>query len=150
MFTGLLWLVVAMTTSTGCGLLTDDDETSGTVVKAFDLQVGYCFNNPGESEVEQVTVVECTEAHEFEIFHAFQLEDGPYPGAESLDDLWIQGCLAHFEDFVGSTFDESSLDVRAIFPTMESWNELDDREVLCSVTAVDKSLRTSSAAGSGA
>lgn len=119
-------------------------------MEAFDLQLGDCFNAPGTAEVERVTVVGCSDEHQFEIFHTFELEDGPYPGAEQLEDEWIQGCLTRFEAFVGATFDESTLDISAIFPTRESWNELGDREVLCSVTTVDGSSRTSSAEGTGA
>lgn len=147
MFTGLLWSALAAPALMGCSLGGDAD--GGQDVQAFDLQLGDCFNAPGSEEVERVTVVDCVEGHDFEIFHTFELADGPYPGAESLEDQWIQGCLARFEGFVGSTFDESMLDISAIFPTSESWNELGDREVLCSVTAVDGTPRTASAAGSG-
>ncbi len=158
-FTRLTLLgLVALTSTTGCGLFGDDDDAARDV-EAFDLQIGYCFNSPDESddtaagqgsEVERVTVVSCSEEHDFEIFHTFELDDGPYPGPAALEELWIQGCLERFEDFVGSGFDESSLDVSAIFPTERSWDELDDREVLCSVTAVDGAPRSGSARGSGA
>ncbi|MEL7208904.1 MAG: septum formation family protein [Actinomycetota bacterium] len=148
-FTGLLWMVVILASS-GCALANGGDGGSGGDTQAFDLVLGDCFNAPGSAEVERVTVVACSEEHDFEIFHTFELDDGAYPGAEQLEDQWIQGCLAQFEGFVGSTFDESALDISAIFPTRESWNELGDREVLCSVTAVDGTPRSSSAAGSGA
>ncbi|MEM9131664.1 MAG: septum formation family protein [Actinomycetota bacterium] len=164
-FTRLALLGTAVLFSaTGCGLFSDDDsELTTRDVEAFDLQIGYCFNSPGGddeetttteagegSEVERVTVVSCGDAHDFEIFHTFELDDGTYPAPEELENLWIQGCLARFEDFVGSSFDESMLDISAIFPTERSWDELGDREVLCSVTAVDGEPRAGSARGSGA
>lgn len=157
--TRLTLLMVALSSLSGCGLFGDDgSEVSTRDVEAFDLQIGFCFNSTdGEaedagsgSEVERVTVVPCNQPHDFEIFHTFELDDGPYPGPEELENLWIQGCLARFEDFVGSSFDESMLDISAIFPTERSWDELDDREVLCSVTAVDGEPRLTSARGSGA
>lgn len=149
MFTGLLG-VVASATMIGCSYLPGGSGSGARVVEAFDLKLGYCFDAVGASEVEQVDVVDCSESHDFEIFHTFELDDGAYPGGESLEDQWIQGCLEHFEGFVGSTFDESALDISAIFPTRESWNELGDREVLCSVTAVNGEPRTGSAESSGA
>ena len=155
----LLGIAVSFS-STGCGLFGDDESVAtARDVEAFDLQIGYCFNGPDAdgqaqatagSEVERVTVVSCSDAHDFEIFHTFELDDGPYPGGDELENLWIQGCLERFDDFVDSGFDESMLDISAIFPTERSWNELGDREVLCSVTAVDGEPRSRSARGSGA
>lgn len=128
----------------------DGSDDGGRAVEAFDLEPGACFNRPAEaSQVKEVEVVDCAEAHDFEVYHSFQLADGPYPGAAAMEEEWIQGCIAPFESFVGSTFDESVLDISAIFPTSESWDQVGDREVVCSVTAVDGVPRTGSAAGSG-
>lgn len=120
-------------------------------VKALELEVGSCFNEAGpESEtVLTVIVVPCEEPHLFEVYHSFELEDGPYPGDESVEDRWIAGCLAEFEAFVGMSFDESELDISGIFPTEDTWVGVGDREVLCSVTPVDGEPRSGSARGSG-
>lgn len=151
----VLLLLVALT-SASCGLVSesaparDDDGAhveSGTLA-AFDLQLGDCFNDPGSGEVEAVGVVPCTEAHDFEVYHVFTLDDGTYPGTEVIQDKWIDGCLAEFEPFVGTSFDVSILDISAIFPTQQSWEELGDRVILCSVTAVDGMPRTGSARSS--
>lgn len=116
-----------------------------TTVDALDIHVADCFNNPGAESVEQVTVVPCDEPHDFEVFYSFQLDDGPYPGDEEVQKEWFDGCLAEFEAFVGTKFDESALDVSAIYPTEQTWNDLKDREVLCSVTAIDGTRRTGTA-----
>ena len=50
---------------------------------------------------------------------------------------------------MGRKFDESALDVSAIYPTEQTWNELKDREVLCSITAIDGQKRTGSARDAG-
>lgn len=138
---GVAFVVVV----TGCGG-NDDGE-----VEAIELEVGDCFNETVEKSqtVESVMVVSCDEAHDFEVYHAFDLEDGPYPGVEVVEDLWIAGCLDRFEDFVGVSFDASVLEISGIFPTEETWVALGDREVACSVTAVDGEPRTGSAAGAG-
>lgn len=117
-------------------------------IEVLELRVGDCFNNLVRGEVEVVTAVPCTEAHEFEVFHAFDLPDGPSPEPEVMADLWIDGCLAEFEAFVATPFAESVLDISGIFPTEETW-AAGDREVICSVTAVDGEPRTGSARNSG-
>lgn len=149
-----VWATVAIA---GCGLASDDGparDDSGQViesgvVEAFDLQLSDCFNDPGSDEVQVVTVLPCSTNHDFEVYHLFQLADGDYPGPDALEDLWIQGCLPEFEPFVGMSFDESELDISAIFPTQQSWDDLGDREVLCSVTAVNGLPRATSAQDSG-
>ncbi len=120
-----------------------------TTVDALDIHLADCFNNPGAESVEQVMVVPCSEPHDFEVFYSFQLADGPYPGDDEVQKQWFDGCLAEFESFVGTKFDESALDVSAIYPTEQTWNDLKDREVLCSVTAIDGSRRTGSARNAG-
>ena len=117
-------------------------------MEAFELRVGDCFNDSGTSEVRTVEVVPCTTGHDFEVYHEFELPDGSFPGQAAIEQAWVEGCLAEFESFVGVGFDESMLDISAVFPTEASWGQLDDRVVLCSVTAVDGVRRTSSAEGS--
>lgn len=147
--------LVAMLASAGCSL-TDSGprrDASGALieageVEALDLRVGDCFNGPGADGADTVLtvmVVPCDELHEFEVYHAFDLADGAYPGTDTVQERWIAGCLDEFEGFVGVPFDESELDISGIFPTEETWNDLGDREVLCSVTAVSGEPRTGSA-----
>lgn len=96
-----------------------------------------------------MTVVPCSEPHTFEVFHSFDVTDGPYPGLEAMTSLWMNGCLARFEAFVGKPFEESALDISAIYPTELTWTRFDDREILCSVTAIDGEPLTGSARNSG-
>lgn len=42
-------------------------------------------------------------------------------------------CVARFESFVGRDYMSSQLDVLPMYPTRESWDELDDREIVCAV-----------------
>jgi hypothetical protein len=150
-----MWALLA-TMAGGCSLLDDGParDAAGQVIEAgeldaFDLQVGDCFNNdPDSNAVGEVMAVPCTTLHDFEVYHTFNLSDGEYPGADALKNAWTQGCLAEFESFIGISFDQSSLQVSGIYPTEATWNEVDDREVLCSVTALDGSPREGSARGS--
>jgi len=151
-FTKLAVGAVALAVLAGCGSTNAEPERDSTgqvlaptTVDAIDIHLADCFNNPGAESVEEVMVVPCAEPHDFEVFHSFELEDGHYPGDDAVQEEWFKGCLAEFEAFVGTAFDESALDVSAIYPTEQTWNELEDREVLCSVTAIDGTRRTGSA-----
>lgn len=148
---------VATTTTTS-----PEATTSSTVLSTepepldvFNLTVGHCFvedDDPlGEDEelVETVDTVPCAVSHDYEVYHAFDIPGDNYPGTEVVDKAWVDGCLAEFENFVGKDFDTSILDVAAIFPSEESWNWLDDRLVVCTITAVDGQPRTGTAEGSG-
>ena len=122
---------------------------AGGVAETGDLQGGDCFNN-SSSSVVQVTVVPCDQAHDYELFFSYNLTGGPYPGEELIKQDWMRTCMDHFEGFVGRSFDDSTLDVSAIYPTELTWNNQSDRQVLCSVTAADGRQRLGSARSSQA
>ena len=133
----------------GCGLL--DDELAPGEVETLDLQLGDCFVNPGADRVvTTVQLVPCDEPHDYEVFHIFELEDqDAYPGDSALQQQWTAGCLQQFEEFVGVPFDVSAIEISGIYPTAETWESIDDREVICSVTRVDGEPLVGSARGIG-
>lgn len=153
----LLLLLLVGCSAFGSGPTRDD---SGQVVEAgelepFDLRIGDCFNNAGtegaggeEEGVDTVMVVPCSELHDYEVYHTFDLADGEYPGVDAIEGAWTGGCLAEFELFVGTSFDQSIFEISAIYPTEATWNEVGDREVICSVTALNGDLREGSARNS--
>lgn len=104
-----------------------------------DLSVGDCFQIPAEIEVVTVEIVSCEEPHDVEVYAVKQLDQGtdePYPGLFALDESSFTVCVDDFEDFVGSPYEDSILDVFWFSPTPESWEE-GDRLVTCSVTRLD-------------
>lgn len=122
------------------GVAGQDDtvrDESGTVVEggevgAFRIQLGDCIQDPGEGEFESVAAVPCAQPHEAEVYHAFMLRDRPtFPGTEVTFEEADLGCYEAFGRFVGQSYEYSSLDYGTITPTEVTWNELDDREVLC-------------------
>lgn len=117
----------------------------------FRLDVGTCYDNPpsGETEVGTIPVVDCSEAHDNEVYYVFDLPDGNYPGSTAIREVAADRCLEAFEPFVGIAYADSTLDVAWFVPTPGSWDGRRDREVACSVFAVDRSKLTGSAAGSG-
>jgi hypothetical protein len=63
-------------------------------------------------------------------------------------DLSTDACLKRFKGFVGRSYEESALDLFAIYPTQESWSQLNDREVICAIYRVDYKKLTGSTKGS--
>lgn len=105
-------------------------------VSVFDLSEGDCWNNvPDEGqETETVDAVPCTEPHESEVFAVFDVDLGEeWPGIDAVTAEAETQCVQRFEGFVGLTYDQSVLNLFYFNPIEESWNQLDDREVVCVV-----------------
>jgi Septum formation len=123
--------------------------TEGGGLGAFVIKNGDCINLPAESLVASVEGVPCGRPHDAEAYHVFDLADGPYPGLDGVTASADDGCYSAFHPFVGVALEYSSLDVMYFHPTEDSWNELDDREIVCLVTTMDGSQLTGTMRGSG-
>jgi hypothetical protein len=105
-------------------------------VSVFDLSEGDCWNNVPDDgeEAETVDAVPCTEPHESEVYAVFDVDMGEeWPGLEAVTAEAEAQCVQRFEGFVGLTYDQSVLNLFYFNPIEESWNELNDREVVCVV-----------------
>lgn len=117
---------------------------------AFELQVGDCFDDPSSfEEVTDVPEVECAEPHDNEVYANADMPDGTWPGQTAVEAWADDACLAEFEDYVGATYEESSLLFGWLAPTEASWNEVDDRTVTCIVYDLDLEKLTGSVQGTG-
>ncbi len=120
-------LVTAALFAGGCGFL-----GGGNV---FELSVGDCFDDTADisgGEVSDVPIVDCSEPHDNEVFHTFEVDDGEYPGDDVLVAEAQERCVPAFEDYVGIDYASSRLDVFPITPTEGSWDG-GDREVVCAL-----------------
>ncbi|WP_261163886.1 septum formation family protein [Microbacterium sp. Marseille-Q6965] len=129
---------------TGCsGLVTPvgggatRDEESQEVTEAgtesvFEITVGDCLLEPDGEEVFDVEAVPCAEAHDYEVYHEFEVDLGDeWPGEEAIGTAADEGCYAEFENFAGISFEESaSLWYTAFTPLEASWAD-GDRLVQC-------------------
>ncbi len=126
-------------------------------IDAFALQVGDCFNDSqaiidsGSSEVEvhEVAGLPCSEPHDNEVYAVFDVSFDVFPGDESMFDLSTAECRKRFKGFVGKSYEESILDIFAVYPTYESWSQLDDREVVCAAYHLDFKKLTGTVKGLG-
>ncbi len=129
-----LWLVA-------CG--------TGSGGEVFDLQVGDCFDDPDEpvEQLAEVPLIGCEQPHDNQVFALFDLPGQDFPGDAQVTEQARDGCLARFEDYVGSAYEESELFAAWLPPTQASW-QAGDREVVCVLFAEDGPL-VGSQQGSG-
>lgn len=137
-----------------------DRGTTGEVVSegnidAFQIQVGDCFNdNNGISgqddtvEVTGVAGVPCTSPHDNEAYAKFDAKFKTYPGNDNMFNSALESCVDRFEGYVGRDYQSSLLDILTLYPTEESWNQMDDREVICVLVHMEGDKLTASSRGS--
>lgn len=149
---GLYFTITGLsTTTTSLGERHAPRSTIDEPVSAFDLEVGDCVVDIGidDEVVDFVQLVTCTEDDQFEVYHAFSLADGTYPGGDTIAGEANAQCLTAFDNLVGRAWEESIFDFQTFFPSRESWELDGDREVLCLLYRFDGMLKDSSAAGTG-
>jgi hypothetical protein len=76
-------------------------------------------------------------------------EEAPWPGDTRVHQLAERGCLVRFGEYVGAPYEVSTLEIGLLMPTEQTWTEIDDREVVCTVHRADGTRLEQSAEGSG-
>lgn len=106
----------------------------------FALRVGDCTiddvgtaDSEADESISSVKAVPCTEPHDNEFYAAFNLEHETFPGAEIIETEAAAGCLEQFAPALGIDFENSVLEYSYMYPTIESWEQNNDREVICMV-----------------
>ena len=135
------------------GLAGQDETTrtdSGEIVEggdlgAFRIRLGDCFQETSGREIEAVAAVPCSDLHRFEVYAAFNLGGDDYPGSTLVEQRAGDGCHSRFASFVGLDYEHSKYDIGVMTPTVESWRQLDDREVLCLISHFDGTRKSGSA-----
>ncbi|MFJ8072445.1 DUF4190 domain-containing protein [Streptomyces sp. NPDC096176] len=106
-----------------------------------DIRKGDCFNtndkleeyeSEGGEAAFSVSIVPCGEPHEAEAYAVFDLEDGPYPGADEVVSIAEEKCAGTLlTDYVGDNPKlAESLEVYYYHPQSSGW-AFGDREVTC-------------------
>ncbi|WP_199424468.1 septum formation family protein [Actinotalea solisilvae] len=114
------------------GVITEEGD-----VDAMALRIGDCLTLDWEDpdaetvEVWTVHVTPCKAAHESEAYAATSVAGDSYPGEDAVLDQSEDFCMSEFASFVGMEWESSELDFTYLYPTVESWKQLDDREILC-------------------
>ena len=96
------------------------------------VDVGACINSSDLSgEITDIPTVDCTEDHDAQVVGKFDMEDGDFPGDDGVSSAAEEQCPGLFEDFVGISYEESSLSMSYVGPSEDTWNQADDREIIC-------------------
>jgi hypothetical protein len=120
--------------------------TSAGDLSVFDLQVGDCVLIDDELEAanETLPVVPCDEPHQAEVYALVDVDDlDQYPGERELSNRAEIECVAEFADYVGVDLADSVLFFTYMIPSIRSWQDDDDRTVVCMVLGVGGPLEGS-------
>ena len=111
---------------------------AGAIVEAGDLQaiqarVGDCYEDPdGSGGNGTLAAVPCTAPHDREVFHRFELVGDDYPGEAAVTEDAARVCLDAFAGYVGVPYlDQATLAAYPVVPSRQTWEDHDDRTVLC-------------------
>ncbi len=151
------WVVIAVA-ALGYWLFTTIDnatrDESGQIVERGDLdvmtiQVGDCFDDPSQTDVVyNLDALPCSQPHDNEVFAVVPIAGvfgTDFPGQSVLEEYAYGECSGSlFDDFVGTPYLESSLDVFTLTPSDESWAE-GDREIVCALYRLDLGKLTGTA-----
>ena len=149
----LITLTVLTTGLAACGAERDEGgqiQTAGTV-NAFAMQVGDCVDDwaLSDTEISDVPGVPCTDPHDNEVYALFDLADGTWPGDEQVELDAQQGCYDRFQGAIGATYEDSILEYLPIYPSEDSWQRIDDREVICVAVHMEYEKLTGTVLNSG-
>ena len=142
------------------GACSGGDDTNATpVLDLTDNGPGTCLQVPDNlpAEVSKLPVIECSLPHTHEIYAAVNYttpndpndDETVFPGQEALNTYAEQVCVREFEPYVHISAFDSSLAFTWLTPTLSSWNDHDDRAVLCVLNDLNRAPLTGSMNGSG-
>jgi Septum formation len=131
-----LALVALAVVATGCHR-GDDDATQAESQNVLDVKPApeqpVCMEVTEKlpPEVTKLPVIDCGQPHTHEVFATVRSTESVYPGVDALGSFAQVKCLSAFQDFVGISAFDSALSYTWLVPTLKSWNDHKDRDVLC-------------------
>ena len=115
----------------------DDGEiTEAGPVSVFELRVGDCLllEDDLTGDLKDLNAVPCSEPHTQEVFALPEMdaEGDVYPGQEEIKAFADAACLEAFPAYTGQDYlDAEGLYFSYLHPSLDSWNEGDDRQIVC-------------------
>jgi len=140
--------IIATALLVACGGESLKRDADGAVVSkgkvsAYDVQVGDCSAAELKEETVDIELVPCTEPHTHEAYFLVEHPDGPYPGSTAIETFAEQQCVGAFADFVGIELSESRFYFTYLYPSVSTWNDDQDRQVVCFVVSRDEPISVS-------
>jgi hypothetical protein len=104
----------------------------GAQVAANDLEVGDCIEEEEDitGAVDSVPTIDCEEDHVAEVVGKFEVEGEEFPGEAELETEAEEGCREAFEEHTGEP-PGAAFRIEFLTPTEESWDDADDRTIIC-------------------
>ncbi|GAA4711849.1 septum formation family protein [Nocardioides conyzicola] len=144
-----LAVVLALPLLAGCGYFRNDDEGEG--VSVFKIEPGQCFEGQGEvkAQLSKLTEVDCDQDHAQESYAVvpYVSDTGEaadtYPGDDALAKFANGACAGEYGKYVGVDYLDSKLFYTYLLPSARSWENEDDRSVICFVTSAGEPLQGS-------
>ncbi len=112
----------------------DPDPNAPTSKPVLDVTAEQCLQVDAglAAEVSKLPVIDCTKPHTHEIFATVKdTVSKIYPGFDALELFAERECFRAFDGFVGISPFDSDLFISWIVPSLDGWNDEDDRSVLC-------------------
>ena len=123
------------------------DEVSDLGV--FRMQTGDCvlFPDDDTDEFSEFEALPCDQPHDGEVLSLVNLpfdNDALFPGNLEVQTLAEEACIEDFDRITGLDFaTDPDWNVFSLSPSSESWDQIDDREVVCiAVSYTDEQLTT--------
>ena len=107
---------------------------AGCQGNVFSLKVGECFSGAASGDVSDVNKVDCSVAHDSEVFSVFDYPNPPsdFPGDSAMKSAAADRCITDFQAYVGIDAASSSYGVGQLVPTAGGWAQ-GDRQLVCLV-----------------
>jgi hypothetical protein len=136
--------VLSALTLTACS----NSRTSGVKVSVFNVKVGECFKAPTEvqAQLSKLSRVPCDREHDREIYSLVDYKapsgntSDVYPGADLLNTYSKGICAQEYKPYVGVDYLDSSLFFTYLYPSARSWEQDDDRSIICFVRSTGAPL----------
>ena len=145
----LLALLLVALVAAGCSK-DKADRKDGAIAKAgdisvFDVQVGDCLNPGSElgAAITKIKAVPCKDPHTHEVFALPDYdtkESDVYPGEEKLKSFANAQCLEAFGNYTGTDYLDSKLFFSYLQPSIRSWQEGEDRRIVCVIVSTGKEV----------
>jgi acyl-CoA hydrolase len=128
-------------------------------ISVFSVKPGQCFSAPTSVKVQLSTLTKkpCSSEHTQEAYAVVAFAapgraarptsipslTSSYPGTDVLTTFAQGVCAQRYAGYVGVDYLDSSLFFTYLLPSARSWEQADDRNVICFVTTTGATLTTS-------
>lgn len=128
-------------------------DSSGSVSQAGslgigDLKVGDCFNSPtSDSDIESVTAIPCTQAHDSQVYAEPKLTESTYPDSDTLKSEATSACDSAADSAVSSSVPSDAEEAYYAAQDSDTFDQGFDYFV-CAIESPSKNLTQSFVTGS--